>query len=799
MDSSLQGELSSKLWLVSKAPHTGEGIPMESSTNGKIMSFLYANGITRKDIRIDYLSPGLRKRIEEGKPNLVLGFGKEVLKELVGREDIMKWRGHIMEGKYLFTLDPVSVHRQSYSERKNTQGQYDLLQKVDLKKAIKECEYPETRFEETPLKTCIGYDDAVNALQHLHRNSEILAFDIEVLKPYEGRLVDCISFANQDGVGICIPLWSATNRIWTNEKEFIHLFSLIKILLGSEIPKVGQNGQYDITTLEYYYDVKVNNYIWDTMVVGHTLFCDLPKDLGTLISLYANIPYHKYMIHSTSMRDRWEYSAADSMATLHVMAGQKAKMCDLDRCCEKCTGKFKECLLCPNIKNSSLYFHYMQTINPNIRHIVNIQKEGVKVNMEYRESVVKLEENYRKDILKALKTILPKEDINPKSPKIMTELFYDRLGCTPIYAKGKKLTFNKEARKSLIAEQTRIGAKSIAALLIGCDEYIMSDAAQLSLKTVPHKEHIRTLYKPEGTDSGRFASTQSDIIPGSANLQNIQKGPQRAILIPENKDEEFLHADLYAAEAFLTFLDAQELDGIRSISGLSGEYSQEEKYGCRVMAAKLSDRIKIHNWLLNYIREEFPKRVEEAKFNYKGAKQLIHAMNYNVQPPMMAKESGLNLSTCRYIYHMYHRKYPGIRRRMLRIDDNLRRRGMLETPLGRRRYFLGKIEENTYNIAYSWTSQSTIAEVTNGAMCHCRNWSGVGDNVLNYTVMNTHDGLVNRIKRGTREQAIRQTLDAFNREITLRGITITIPVSISFGDNYNENSEEMVYFYPMEI
>ena len=69
-----------------------------------------------------------------------------------------------------------------------------------------------------------------------------------------------------------------------------------------------------------------NNLVWDTMVAAHEIYSDLPKDLGTLISMYTNLPYMKELIHEKGLDSRWKYNAMDALANIHIMDGEMAEM-----------------------------------------------------------------------------------------------------------------------------------------------------------------------------------------------------------------------------------------------------------------------------------------------------------------------------------------------------------------------------------------------------------------------------------------------------------------------------------------
>jgi DNA polymerase I-like protein with 3'-5' exonuclease and polymerase domains len=61
----------------------------------------------------------------------------------------------------------------------------------------------------------------------------------------------------------------------------------VQALLESEIPKVFQNGMFDINYLTRA-GIYVRNCAHDTMLLHHVLYPELPKGLGFLGSIYSN-------------------------------------------------------------------------------------------------------------------------------------------------------------------------------------------------------------------------------------------------------------------------------------------------------------------------------------------------------------------------------------------------------------------------------------------------------------------------------------------------------------------------------
>ena len=240
--------------------------------------------------------------------------------------------------------------------------------------------------------------------------------------------------------------------------------------------------------------------------------------------------------------------------------------------------------------------------------------------------------------------------------------------------------------------------------------------------------------------------------------------------------EEFCIVDLWAAEAYLTALDADAYN----------------------MLDMLQQGVKIHKWLQELVSAQFPKEVAKANYGYHEAKQNIHSLNYGVRPEKMSMESKLPLVVSEWTYNMYHTKFPGIQLRQRRIDRQIEKTATLTSFLGRRRTFVAPLSQQLKNQAYAWPSQSCIGELALVAMSKLYYWGQWKDPWI-LPCLNTHDGLVSRVHTGTREAIVQLMTNAFDIEIPKGNLKITIPISISFGPNFQDQEDETVIRYDMEI
>ena len=811
------GNLNSKLWIVGEAYGKDEAVankPFVGYAGKFLKESLEQVGIPKDSVRYENLMaeqpPGnkfdwfeteenidrlldsvdrLRKRISEHKPNLVLCVGAKPLKYLMGKSGwISKWRGHLFwdqdfDGKVMSTFHPSHCLRTRYGVNA---GQADALFLADLTKAKEAMESPDLDHFNFECVINPSYETAKETLKEILCEAEIVSYDIECLKGAGYSLMDCIGLAGTRNKAICIPFWITTSkgieRYWKTPEQEHTIFSLVQWILESDIPKVAQNGQFDTVILGAYYNIKVKNLIWDTMVANHTLYCDLPADLGTLISLYTKLPYQKYLISSFKLEDRWEYNCADVIANIHVMEGQ-----------------LKECQDIKETTGHDPLPHLRAIPMAALSMLAEIQIEGVCVNSELRESALLHEEQLQQDILEALDEVVPysittdkkyAHKIKPSSPADRKKLFIGILGCDPYYGASRTITFDKHAMEEY-QKDPRPGVGELAKWIA---RYKESTVISGRLKTPLRKGRLHTKYgiggRAEsddtalGTHTGRLNSKKSDIvvwdetdekwIQCGTNLQNISKGLLRRMIVPD-EGEEFCLIDLWAAEAYTTALDAGELG----------------------MLSMLDKGVKIHQWLKEWIQENFPEEYKRAfKGNeeeaYHRSKQSVHAANYGVHPAKLSKETGLSTSVCEAILAFYHTEFPGIRLRVERLRREVKSTRSLTSFLGRRRVFVAPYSEELQRHANAWGMQSTIGELTILGMSKIhRGGKHKGIKVA----LNTHDGAAIRSPKGLRGVTTKLVRDAFNIPLRRGDITIKIPVEVCWADNFNDVKSKEILRY----
>lgn len=219
-------------------------------------------------------------------PNLILCLGNSALWALTGATGISKLRGTTCvssrlatDFKLLPTYHPAAVLRQ-----------WDLRPTViaDLMKAKREADYPEIRRPKREIWIEPTLEDLETFRDRYIANCEILSVDIETA----GTQITEIGFAPSPVVSIVIPFYDRRRKgksYWPDVSSECEAWKMVRaVLTNPSIPKLFQNGMYDIAFLLRSAGIAVCGAAEDTMLLSHALQPESLKGLGYLGSIYTD-------------------------------------------------------------------------------------------------------------------------------------------------------------------------------------------------------------------------------------------------------------------------------------------------------------------------------------------------------------------------------------------------------------------------------------------------------------------------------------------------------------------------------
>jgi len=160
---------------------------------------------------------------------------------------------------------------------------------ADLQKAQREAQYPDLRRPSREIWIEPTLDDVASFIAGIRPDTcSVLSVDIET----SGKRITCIGLAPNSRLALVVPFddeRAATGSYWPTAAIEREVWGLIAGVLGDQrIPKVFQNGIFDISFLWRSMRIKVIGAQHDTMLLMHSLQPESLKGLGYLGSLFSD-------------------------------------------------------------------------------------------------------------------------------------------------------------------------------------------------------------------------------------------------------------------------------------------------------------------------------------------------------------------------------------------------------------------------------------------------------------------------------------------------------------------------------
>lgn len=254
----------------------------------------YGPLIKGKHVRQEFI-PELERlgdEICEAEPNLIIPMGNTPIWALLGKTGISKLRGtttlstHTATGfKLLPTYHPAAIIHQ-WELRPTTV--------MDLIKAKREAEFPEIRRPRREIWIEPTLEDIYAFKASYLDYARKISVDIET----SGSQITCIGFAPNPVLALVIPFYDSRRKgrsYFPTAQIEKQVWKVVRDILGSRVPKLFQNGLYDIAFLWRAYGIRVMGAMHDTMLLHHALQPEALKGLGYLGSIYSDEASWKHM------------------------------------------------------------------------------------------------------------------------------------------------------------------------------------------------------------------------------------------------------------------------------------------------------------------------------------------------------------------------------------------------------------------------------------------------------------------------------------------------------------------------
>lgn len=808
-----------KICLLGEAPgkdEVREGRPFVGASGNLLFGRLRKFGINRADCLIANVSQipideeckkpwgtagismgldRLKEDIRQHQPNAILLMGGCALKAAFPNEErkITDWRGSILQvtdptsvlygHKVIPCIHPAAVFRDW--------SQWPLFD-FDVTRFAQEAN---TNTYDRPIRLFtldVPAHRAVKLLREITNITTPVALDIE------GGVngMSCVSFATSPNNCFIIPL-----ATYPDHERVIVLRELYEFL-SSNTPKILQNQLYDNFVLSWSYKSCIRNVVWDTMLSGWEIYPELPKGLGTQVSIWTREPYYKMDRKSTSIQTLHEYCCKDSACTYEIYLAHKNYF----------MGR----------QSSFDHFRFNMGLLPALLYM---ELRGMAYDKALANSM--LTETY--STLSKIQTAIDQNiidvwskhgsrgekpvSVNIRSPKQLAEVLFSRFGYPKQHPKkGRerdttKLTTNIDALLEL--KKTYNGPDDT--ILENILRYRHNDGIRETLEIRQDQDQrVRCSYNLVGTETGRLGCS-TGLTGSGANLTTITKSLRK--LYRADEDHWLLQCDLSGADAWTVGAHCALRGDTTMIDDMTYGIKPAQmivllfRYGA---IANTWDRPRLLE-LCQTVSEKGPDG-----WRYFSAKQVMHGTNYGLGTEKMSlqilsksyKDKGtaiiVSKHECQQLKDLYLTRYPGVPLWQRWVRNEIDTHSTLGCASGHIRKFFGRYKDNaTHREAYAHEPQANTTYATNLSLYRLwtdkenRKMDSDSISILQQSMQSklpfiieplhhVHDALIGQFHKRDTEWAIARIRTYFDNPLEIAGRQITIPFEGSYGPSWGQ-------------
>ncbi len=656
----------------------------------------------------------------------------------------------------------------------------------DLRKVVRYVnnnQYEEPKFRYTVCRTPAQLQEAKDWLLA----SDVISCDIETAN----QLISCVGFCGVRGREIrsfVIPFLCyamAQNAFWPTDAEEMHAWAVVRVVLGSDIPKVFQNGSYDCS---YFirYRIVVVNYLYDTLHLYHSIWCELEKKLNISASLLVDAVRFWKDDKKADEQDRykqtpawweqfWRYNAYDCWITMVL---------------------FRR-LLVIAASQSWVRTNYWKEFKLQIGPALAGSLRGLKCNQRRRIAKVKFLQSKANQALAALRVITDEPNFNPGSSDQVCQLVYGVFG-----APEKRQRTRGGVQTSRTADQVYLKEvatrhpifKRIIEALWAVKKPLNDVSKYGTRKLLSWGDRFRFGLNAAATETGRFGSSKSAFWTGT-NAQNIK--PAIRELFVADPGFVLFEPDFSQSDAWFVAHEANEADFIRNLNSGKDTHCVHAAHFFKYTYEKVLD---------GYASGD-PFFADSATGIRTVTKRVVHGANYRMMALTLYRTMGREavmaaalalgatnvyelsdqdlIDVCGKLLEEYHIMYPGLRPWFGAIVQECVANGGLATCFGgRTRLFLGNIQsdEGIQRELSAYYGQGGTAGNVNRVLEEVywqhMDWEANGEC---FFLSQTHDSMLYMIRANRMHYYAKEILNLMQQPITVKGHTFSVPVDAKIG------------------
>ena len=708
-------------------------------------------------------------------PNVIVPLSELSFNFVTGLNGIMKFRGSVLPAKLDFTGRPIRVIPVlGPNPYLNQDIKMAFISRLDFGKVAKNIDSNGIIDEIGHCWIAQTSSELRSYFSRHYTSAEFVVLDIETFC----GIPTCISFCFDGKESVTVPI---LDKSISFDSRMLMLKD-IATLLTSPLPKVNQNIKFDWKKLERF-GLKVNNVVGDTLLATSVLYCEFPKNLGFLTSLYTDMPYFKDegKEYDPQLHDRsrlYLYCAKDSLATHQIYSTQLKEMREMG--VDKVYDKLIEIL--PLYKK--------------------MEENGIRVDAERRDELLaKYESKFDTQVYKLHK--LCNNAINPMSPAqvrkfVFEELQYNTIGAMSRTQNGE-ISVDEENLEILIwlGSSNVPYAADILKTFIACRK--LHKVIEYLVSPIHPDGYSRCEFNLGGTETGRTSSgktTDNLLIIKKNKVKRIDLGRSfqnigkhgfevegedcgkdiRSIFVP-SRGYSFVECDLSQAEARVDAVLARDYEILSIFDGPIGIH--------RITGS----------WIYNCEPQEIKKDIlVEGVDRYYQSKMARHAAERNMKADRLMLMVHQPKRECERILKNLHDKQPNIREVFHReIREQIQRYKVLVAPNGRRRDFYGRFDQHQINEGISQLPQAIVTDYLKSGLS-----ATFTECDFARPLNEQHDGFLAEVPMGKERDYGRIFTENTEKEIDFRTCSLSrdyrlrIPIEVEYSKtNWAEMSDEI--------
>jgi len=227
----------------------------------------------------------LYAELTQANPNVIVCLGGTATWAILRDGRISKLRGAVAGSPVLAGKKCLPTFHPSYIMQGGYESRHVTV--LDLQKARRESEYPEIRRPKRTIYTEPLLSELDWFAEKFIARAACLSVDIETRRDR----ITCIGFSPAIDIALVVPfedLRKPGGNYWPSLEAEMAAWAWVRKVLDSPVPKVFQNGIFDMSRLWKTYGIPVRNATHDTMLLHHALQPEAPKALDYLGSVYTN-------------------------------------------------------------------------------------------------------------------------------------------------------------------------------------------------------------------------------------------------------------------------------------------------------------------------------------------------------------------------------------------------------------------------------------------------------------------------------------------------------------------------------